>query len=198
MKQPYVSFRKTNDEKRIVFGEVYAPNIPDSQGDFMQAEEIERISYQFMAEGRVHKIDTEHSLNENGSVVVESFIAREGDLDFVPGAWVLAVHIPDMELWGMVKTGEINGYSMYGTGTRRETTLQIEVPDNGILKGDTGLKHEHQHQFMIRFDDAGNFLGGETSVVNDHKHVIKRGTVTEDGGGDFHNHTYSFVEALAA
>lgn len=189
-----VEFSKFEDERHLVYGEVYSPMVPDSQGDFMQAATIEEMAHQFMRESRITKIDVEHCLEEAGCFVVESFIARDNDPDFAKGAWVLGVHIPDPDIWAKVKKGDINGFSMYGNGKRVERVLEIEVPEDGILKGDTAVESDHQHEFFLNFDDEGNFLGGGTDEVSGHSHVIKAGTVTETASG--HSHRYTFMDAL--
>lgn len=195
--QTTVCFSKYDDEKQIAYGEVYIPMIPDSQGDFMTAAEIEKMAHEFMMDGLLRGVDTEHDLEDNGSVIVESFIARKGDPDFVEGSWVAAVKVTD-ELWPLVKSGELGGFSMYGKGERVPTYITIEVPDDGIVKGDTDESDGHSHVFQLRFDEAGNFLGGKTNEVDGHSHDIKKGTVTEDAGpeGEKHRHRFSFVEAL--
>ena len=192
-----VCFSKFDDEKQLAYGEVYIPMVPDSQGDFMTAAEIEKMAHEFMMDGLLRGVDTEHDLEDNGSVVVESFIARKGDPDFIEGSWVAAVKVTD-ELWPLVKSGELGGFSMYGKGERVPTYITIEVPDNGIVKGETDESSDHSHVFELRFDEAGNFLGGKTNTVDGHYHDIKKGTVTEDAGegDDKHRHRFSFVEAL--
>lgn len=75
---------KLDDELRIVYGEVYAPDVIDSQGDTMSAAEIRKMAHHFLAEGRVKQIDVQHNNQVCGAKVVESFIAREGDPTFIP------------------------------------------------------------------------------------------------------------------
>lgn len=187
---------KFDNEKRIAYGVVYAPDVPDAHGDFMEAGEIEAMAHRFLAEGRVTSIDTEHDLTDNGSVVVESFIARKGDPDFPEGAWVVGVHIPDAGLWEQVKKGEIGGLSMYGLVMMEDATLEIELPDDGLLWGETFDHEGHTHKYVIKFDEEGNFLGGMTDEVDGHSHVITRGTVTDRAGDVQHRHRYNFLENL--
>ena len=188
-----VSICKVDDEKQLAYGEVYIPMVPDSQGDFMTASEIEKMAHEFMKDGLLRGVDTEHDLADNGSVVVESFIARKNDPDFIEGSWVAAVWVPD-DLWPMVKSGELGGFSMYGKGERVPTYITIEVPDDGVVKGETDTMEDHTHIFALRFDEDGTFLGGETNAVDGHYHKITKGTVTEDAEG--HRHRFSVVEAL--
>jgi hypothetical protein len=89
----------------------------------MTAEEIEKMAYGFLENMRNANIDRNHDDKPNYGVVVESFIARKGDPDFPPGAWVLGTHVTDDETWEAIKSGEITGYSIAGTCTL--------VPDDG-------------------------------------------------------------------
>lgn len=190
-----IPIKKTDDDRQLAYGEVYIPMIPDSQGDFMTEIEIEKMAHRFMKNQLLYGVDTEHDMADNGSVVVESFIAREGDPDFMKGAWVAAIWVPD-ELWPLVKSGELGGFSMYGGGERIATMITIEVPDDGIMKGETTEMDDHIHKFTLRFDEVGSFLGGETNTVSGHSHTITKGTVTDKA--DDHRHRFSFVEALQA
>ena len=188
-----VNFSKFDEEKQLAYGEVYIPMIPDSQGDFMTSTEIEKMAHGFMKNGLLRGVDTQHDLCDNGSVVVESFIVRKGDPDFIEGSWVAGVWCPD-DIWPMVKSGELGGFSMYGSGERIPTMITIEIPDDGIVKGDTDIMESHTHKFLLKFDNKGSFLGGETSSVEGHSHSITKGTVTEEENG--HRHRFSFVGAL--
>lgn len=191
-----VSIKKIDKQKQIVMGEVYVPFVPDSQGDFMGPEEIERVAHNFLKKGAVEAFDTEHSLKRNGSAAVESFIARQGDTDFIPGSWVLGLHIPDSQTWGRVLSGDIGGFSMYGTGRREPRTVEIDLPDDGIVFGKTATSgsDDHQHLYSLNFSDKGDFLGGETNEVAGHSHKIVKGTVTESGNN--HRHRFSFIDVF--
>lgn len=190
-----VPFKKTDDELQVVWGEVYAPGFPDSQGDFMTAEGIRQMAWNFMKKQALHKVDVQHCQQESGSYIVESFIAREGDPVFIPGSWVVGVKIPDPEIWGLVKSGELNGFSLDGFGIRRKTTLEIEMPE--VLKGETDMVDDHTHGFSVRFGENGEFLGGETlPSLDGHMHAIVKGTVTEPAGATPHTHRFSFVEGV--
>ena len=190
-----VQIKKLDQDEQVVFGEIYAPGFPDSQGDFMTPQEIKKMAYGFMRKGALSNIDTNHSQTPNGSVMVESFIARDGDPIFIPGSWVGGVHVPDQGVWQMVKSGELNGFSLDGFGTRTDAVFSVEMPE--ILKGETDRVADHDHGFSVRFDDAGNFIGGQTDPGPDgHVHKIERGTVTERAGWPAHNHRFSFVEGV--
>jgi hypothetical protein len=186
-----MNIKKLDEELQIVYAEVYVPNIPDSDNDFMTVETVREMAHGFLAEGRVTKIDVNHSREEIPAAVVESFVARKGDPDFIEDAWVAGVKIYDPEVWELIKSGEINGFSLDGIGQGTATELEIEIPE--FVKGETELDAGHKHIFKVHFDGEGNFLGGKTIDEDaDHVHLIKRGTLTELSQD--HAHRFSFVE----
>lgn len=191
----FVTLKKSDAAKQIVWGEVYTPNTLDSQGDFMEAAWIEKMAYDFMRKGLTKSIDTEHNLEVNGSTAVECFIARENDPDFTPGSWVLGVHLSD-DLWKDVEGGRINGFSMYGTGARIEKILEIEVPDDGLLEGVVHKTDGHDHEVVLKIDNNGQLLGGETSEDHGHSHKVTKGTSTEYAGFNEHSHRFSMSDVL--
>lgn len=192
--------KKLDAARQMVWAEVYVPMVPDSQGDFMTAPEIEQTAHNFMRGMRMYNVDTEHNLQKNDTVVIESFIARAGDTDFVPGSWVVGMHIVDPTTWKAVEKGEINALSMYGAGSRDDAVIEIEIPDDGIVKGDTHDFGGHKHTYALQFNDQGMVVKGTTDEIEiggvKHSHVIKGGTITEASAG--HSHRYSVSDALAA
>lgn len=188
-----VHIKKLDQEEQIVFGEVYAPGFPDSQKDFMSASSVKKMAYNFMRKGLTSNIDVEHTQTQSGAYVVESFIARKDDPVFIPDSWVIGVKVPDVKVWAGIKSGELNGFSLDGMGVRTDTILEVDMPD--VLHGTTDLVAGHSHTFFVKFDTAGNFLGGKTDAGPDgHVHVISRGTSTEKSEG--HAHRFSFVEGV--
>lgn len=201
-----LQIKKRDDEKQIVWGEVYIPDLPDSQGDSMTAEEIEKAAYLFMANQRLDQIDQMHDEDcaAPEATVVESFIAREGDQTFIPGSWVVGVHIRNQEVWEAVKSGKFNGFSLQGKAVRTEKQFELNLPEE--ITGTTSTDNKHPHKFSIKFGDQGQFFGGETSADSDptagpgelHSHPIQNGTVTEVSGANPHTHRYSVSEAILA
>lgn len=192
-----VVFKLADEEERLVFAEVYAPNILDTDGEFMTAVEIKKAAYKFMTNLNLKSIDVQHDNNlVKGACVVESFIARDGDPEFIAGAWVVGVHVNNDEVWQKIKDGEINGFSMEALVERHPTTLAMEIPP--VITGKTSKQEDgHSHEFFVTYDVDGNFVGGITSKAdNGHFHKIARGTITEDADG--HHHSFSFVENLVS
>lgn len=190
-------FKAADEEQRIVWAEVYAPNRPDSDGEYMDADGIRKMAYEFMKTMKLDQIDSQHN-NElvPGACVVESFIARKDDPDFLEGAWVVGVYIHDDDMWEKVKKGEINGFSMEAMVSKEVKEVTLEVPP--IISGRTmkaegdGEVEDHTHTFHVAYDESGRFLGGKTDSNHGHYHLIRRGTVTEDAEG--HRHKFDHVE----
>ena len=113
-KEHVVDFKKSDAKKQIVFGEVYVPDRRDTDGNFMTAATIEKMAHDFLANSRNSQISKSHDGNNNKGCVVESFIAREGDPDFIAGSWVVGVHIPDVEIWKSIEAGKLTGFSIEG------------------------------------------------------------------------------------
>lgn len=115
-------FVKFDHEKHLVYAEVYLPDIEDAHGHCMSAEEIEKMAHGFMKNARTTSIDYNHDNNTDyGCYMVESFIARNSDPDYYPGAWVAAVKVENPELWQKIKDGEITGFSFEGLAYLVET-----------------------------------------------------------------------------
>ena len=109
-----------DDEHQIVYGVVMSPELEDSQGDVVSAQDIETVAHRFLVEYRKH--DVQHDERDAAVETVESFIAPQDMLiagkPVLKGAWVLATHVSDRKLWKRVRKGEFTGYSIGGTGTR--------------------------------------------------------------------------------
>lgn len=184
-RQTLVRIKRIDEDKQIVFGEVYAPYKLDTYGEFMFPEDIETMAHRFMRLDLDAVIDTNHNEQPNGSYPVESFIARDGDTDYTPGAWVLGVKIEDGDIWAKVKRGEINGFSFQSLV--RAVDMEVEVT---IFRDAVGVTEPaedgHDHVWFVQFDESGNVMGGWTSTDKGHSHAIKHGTVTEAADGHAH------------
>lgn len=110
-----------NDDMMRAYGIVYAPDTPDAHGDTADAETIRRAAAEFMREGRLKNIDTEHSFSAEMAFVAESWLVRKGDtlFPFEPaGAWAVGIQIGDPDLWKKLKSGELKGISLAGVARR--------------------------------------------------------------------------------
>ena len=177
--------KKTDEEQRIVMGAVYVPNVIDSHGDYATADTIRKACHDFMRKSDMMAVDIMHDNVRYNLPIVECFITRKGDPDFpVEGTWVAAVHIPDENVWEMVKTQKINGFSMEAMAVRAKKEIDSEVP--AIWVGKTMTAEDgHEHELEIMFDEDGKFLGGRTSVAKDaqgreHFHIVSKTVISEE------------------
>lgn len=115
-----VSILKHDEEKRLVTGVVYEPNVPDSHGEFMTADEIEKTAHQFMKDAR--NVDLAHNFASGYGEVIESYVAKSdhyvGNQLVKKGSWVASVYVIDDDAWHRIKKGEITSFSMGGFGER--------------------------------------------------------------------------------
>lgn len=198
MRSQFSLIKKFDEELQIVYGEVYAPNVPDSQGDFMTPVEVRKMAHLFLQSGQLDNIDRQHNNEKTGSSVVESFISRKGDPDFQSEAWVVGVYIPDGVLWEKVKSGEINGFSFEGLVRSTKAVIEMELPES--IEGRTMMSEGHDHLYLMRIGDDGSFIGGWTMEDNSgHRHQITTATITNppEGEPNGHTHRYSFTDVMA-
>lgn len=106
-----------NDDMMRAYGVVYAPNQEDAHGDTADADTIRKAQAEFMREGRLKNIDTEHSFTSEMAYVAESWLVRKGDPlfpDEPSGAWAVGIQIGDPDLWKQLKSGALTGISLAG------------------------------------------------------------------------------------
>lgn len=109
------------DDERYVFGVVLEPEAMDSQRDIYSADEVRKAAHKFMEE--FGGLGLQHQLRVNGKVkVLESFLAptdfTAGGVNVRKGTWLLAVRVLDDDLWGLVKSGRLTGFSIGGSARR--------------------------------------------------------------------------------
>ena len=129
--------KKTDEEKRIVYGIVYSPDQYDAHEDYSTAGEIEKACYNFMKNARTKQIDKQHDLNTNQDCYVgENWIVKNNDALFPAevGAWATGIKVENDEIWEQVKKGEITGISMYGTAEKIAKDDDITKDDSNFLK----------------------------------------------------------------
>lgn len=122
--------KSDDDERKLLYGVVYEPDVEDSHGDAMTKDEIEKTAHEFLEFYR--NIDTEHNMLAGAGTVVESYVTpieiKIGKNVIKAGSWILVTRATD-EIWDAWKAGDITGYSMFGIS--RETQMS---------KGESKLK----------------------------------------------------------
>jgi len=173
--------KATKEEDQVVYGEVYIPDRVDTDHEAMSANDVEKAAWEFLSTGKTSKIDIQHDLSESGCQVVESFIARKDWEPWVEGAWVMGVKCTD-SIWKSVKSGELNGFSFYGTSKKVPAKVLVEVAKQiaGITEENTeDILPPHSHTFVINLNNTGDIVSGKTDLVLSHSHLVKHGTATE-------------------
>lgn len=114
-----VEFAKTDEDKRLVYGIVLAPNEIDTQNDMIFPEEIEKAAHNFLQQSRV--LGEQHETVAD-SEIVESYITPEDTIlqeqEVKKGTWIVVSKVHSDELWKDIKDGIYTGYSIGGTGKR--------------------------------------------------------------------------------
>lgn len=90
----------------LVYGTVYAPYVKDTDGDWADAETIQKAAHEFLRKGRNANVDVQHDEKPSGAYVVESYVAEKGE-------WNVTIQMdPQSETFGKVQKGELKGLSM--------------------------------------------------------------------------------------
>lgn len=184
--------RDGQEWEQVAWSELLVPNTPNVYGDVWTEEAIVGARDQYMRSD--YKLDIEHDQVDVRNVdyyVVESFIAREGDPDFIAGAWVIGVKIINEDLWNKVLNGEINGFSYEATVLAEPIT--IEYPDELEQQIITGVTEAdpfdgHTHTFSVVVGPLNKVISGSTGETDGHTHPITSHTTTGYSAG--HNHRY--------
>jgi len=179
--------RADTEYEQIVYGEILVPNVPNVYGDIYTPEAVREFVYEFARQG--FGLDVEHSEDDILNVkahIVESFIARPGDPDFIEGSWVVGVRITDGDLWQKVLDGEINGFSY--EALCELTEIVIEDTGNRVLSGLTEPDpiDGHTHVYTVIVDALNNVVAGGTEMTDDHMHTISHHTYTDTANDHIH------------
>lgn len=127
---------KVDNDKRLVTGPALIPEVVDLQNDIISSDEIEKASFNYMIK-LAFKDDPEflenlgmNNKSERGFMhvefnrkiaIVESYLAP---IDFtlnkrniIKGTWIVTMKVFDDEIWNLVKTNKIRGFSIGGMST---------------------------------------------------------------------------------
>lgn len=118
--QQQVQILKSDTAQRYTLGVIYEPNVVDTQGDWMEAGDVEAACWDFMiglAAGECGVYVEHDDDSTTVGTVVECYImpvaAEIGGQQIPQGSWMMAV-IWDDATWQMIQDGSLTGYSMGG------------------------------------------------------------------------------------
>lgn len=93
---------------------VLSPDEVDLHGDVYDADEVRKACHNFQVHCR--KANLFHMAETDMAAIVESYIAPAdfylGEQFIKKGSWLQVWQVEDEELWGLVKSGDINGVSI--------------------------------------------------------------------------------------
>lgn len=114
-----VPIAKIDGELQKIYGVVLEPDMVDTQGDTMTAEEIEKAAETFM-KSRV--VGDKHQKIAKGVELTDSYVCQGatkiGNKTVKKGTWIIGVKVLDHGLWSRIKDGEYTGFSVGGRGNR--------------------------------------------------------------------------------
>ena len=118
--EKYFKFEKIDKKQQIVGGIIYEPDVEDTQGDYMEKVDIEKMAYKYMLGDKKFKIN--HKGKEYNFPIIESYIpdenTKKGGQMIKKGAWWLMVKVDNKKIWADVESGKLNGFSMGGQAVR--------------------------------------------------------------------------------
>ncbi len=161
--QKQISFRKSDDDKRLLYGVVYAPGEVDAHEDTMTAEEIEKAAHAFLAAGKTNRVDKQHDENPDKGFVVESSILKGEHPDFPndpEGTWYVVLKVTDDETWQQVKDGDLKGLSMQGYAEAES------LEETDVEKAEFIIE-EVKKYFAPMFQNMKKFLKGVNMTNNE-------------------------------
>lgn len=117
-----------NEEKRIITGVALRADYPIlrfEDGEYFYVkfspQEIEKMAYKFMKEKRLDSVNINHSQNEGGIFLIESYILDSKHniqefKDVALGSWIVSYKVENQLVWEAIKKGQLNGFSVEITG----------------------------------------------------------------------------------
>jgi len=181
--------RDDREWEHVVMAEVLVPEVPNVYGDYWTPKAVKHAAYMFMERG--FRLDLEHDQTDYTGAwyVVESFIARQGDPDFIEGSWVVGMRIHDPTVWQAILDGEINGFSYQAMVLFIEGIIYTD--DNMVRQGTTSPDPTdgHTHLFAVIVGEDNRPIAGGTSETDGHSHDIITHSVTGEAQGHVHRYT---------
>ena len=114
------------EDKHLIVGPVLIPDKPiyrnNGQEEFylqFSKETIEKLAYEYLMNGRMYSVTTDHQDIADDICLVESWIkTSENDksndygMELPIGTWMVSMKVENEDVWQRVKSGELRGYSI--------------------------------------------------------------------------------------
>lgn len=126
------------DDKHLIVGAVLIPDKPIYRNNgkeeyFLQfsSQTIEKLAYEYLMNGRMYNVTTDHQDIADNICLVESWIktsdndkSKDYGIDVPIGSWLVAMKVENEDVWSRIKTGELRGYSIESFVNLDEINLQ--------------------------------------------------------------------------
>lgn len=104
----------------LVTAPVAVPNKLDTDDDWIEKEEIEQMSHEFMASCQQHGYRHMTAVSKEDAVIVESYVLRKDEMFGIvlvkEGSWVVTSRVYEESLINGIENGTIKGFSFGATG----------------------------------------------------------------------------------
>ena len=120
----FAEILKVDDMRHTVQGVVLVPEVVDLQGDVISAEEIEKAAHEFMIWSRETRLQHVPGFVSGLHVVESSLTPMDMTIEkqsLPKGTWIVKMRVDNEELWKMIVSGELTGFSV---GGRAQATAQ--------------------------------------------------------------------------
>ena len=142
-------FKSTDEEKRIVTGPAMIPNQDiirlDAEGNpyfvFFTEETVLKAQEVFAKFGKTKSTNFEHEVGLRDVTVVESWIVTDpandksnalGFTDIPKGTWMVSYKVDNDKLWNLVKSGEVQGFSIEGVFSKNIVEMSEEKEETSF------------------------------------------------------------------
>lgn len=117
----HMDFTTKEEAEKIVGGIVYPARKVDGQGEWATKESIREAMHFFMEQGRLFNVG--HEGSDINITILENFQAEKDTMKgggiVKEGDWYMAVRVNDENIWEMVTSGELKGFSWEGLKHRQ-------------------------------------------------------------------------------
>lgn len=130
---------KIDEERRLVSGPALIPEEPiyrnqDGRRFYIKytADTIKRMALNFFKKDRQNEGNVEHAVPVNGITYFESYIIDKGrginpkEFDLPDGSWILTAKVENDEVWDLIKSGDLTGFSIDIANVRFSEDKEID------------------------------------------------------------------------
>lgn len=170
------------EDKHLIVGPVLIPNKPiyrnNGKEEFyiqFSADTIEKLAYEYLMNGRMYSVTTDHQDIADDICLVESWIkTSENDksndygMELPIGTWMVSMKVENEDVWQRVKSGELRGYSIESF---------VNLDEIKLSKQDTNMTEQVK---MESVEITENFWSKLKSIIAEALGTTKEDTAVEE------------------